>query len=72
MSRRYDTLQVVDNRDYYKGERRHELVWLRQSECEPLRSGDEGVSCGMKHPHLFPCSRASPAFVGMAGCNRRE
>ena len=67
----YDTLQILGNRDYFKGEMRHELIWLRRSECEPLRPGDPGVLCG-RHPTLFPCRNSSPGFVGMAACDQRE
>ena len=52
----YDTLQVVGNRDFQKGEARTEIIWLRRAECEALRPTDEGVMCG-RHP--YP-PRASP------------
>ena len=48
----YDTLQVVGNRDFQKGEARTEIIWLRRAECEALRPTDEGVMCG-RHPYSY-------------------
>lgn len=63
----YDTLQVVGNRDYYKGEARHEVIWTHRSECDELRASDPAVWCG-RHPHLNRCTAKSPGLHAMRRC----
>ena len=63
-----DSVQILDHKEYFSGETRHEIVLLRHAECSHLEPqhrpslGHEDVMCG-RYPNLFPCSPiASSSF----------
>ena len=62
-----DSLQVLDNMDSYAGERRHELILLRFSECEPLTHRTRGVMCGA-YPNLLRCNPENKALSMLQQC----
>ena len=51
----YDTLQIVNHREFHSVEARHEIVFLRHHEHDVLSPSTPGLMCG-RHPHLFTCS----------------
>ena len=63
-----DSLQIVNHFEFYAHTALHELVMLRQSECQRLSHAMEGLMCGA-FPALRNCSADDPALQRMdAGC----
>lgn len=66
-----DSLQILEHKEYFSREPRHEIVFLRHRECEPLSHDHPNVRCG-RAPQLRPCPPAddsqSPLWR-MANCN---
>eukprot|EP00966_Prymnesium_polylepis_P184761 4282086-Prymnesium_polylepis.1 len=61
-----DSVQILENNEYYSREPRHELVMLRMGEGAGLTS--LSVMCG-RHPHLSPCARGGAAALArLANC----
>jgi len=63
-----DSLQIVNHIEFYAHTALHELVMLRQTECQRLSHSMEGLMCGA-FPALRNCSADDEALQRMdAGC----
>ena len=51
----YDSLQIVNHREYHSIEARHEIVLLKLREESSFTLRTAGLMCG-RHPHLFHCA----------------
>jgi hypothetical protein len=63
-----DSIQILNPRyEYYSREPKHEILWLKRSECGTLSHSSPNVRCG-RSPHLFPCKPNSSALRQMSEC----
>ena len=67
-----DSLQIVNHIEFYAHTALHELVMLRQAECQRLSHSMEGLMCGA-FPVLRNCSADDEALRRMnTGCGPIE
>ena len=62
-----DSIQIVNHKEYFSQEPKHELVMLHLSECSILRAHTPGLQCG-RWPMLTPCSPDSEALRLVTDC----
>ena len=61
------SIQVVNHKEYFSQEPKHELIMLRLSECSKLDAHTPGLECG-RWPMLKPCSPDNEALQLVANC----
>ena len=52
----YDSVQILQHREYFSRESRHELIMLRLPNCAPLTAATPGLRCGKPPHHLRRCA----------------
>lgn len=68
----YDSVQILENWEWYSREPRHEIVMLRLREEDQLdHTTPSLVRCG-KRPHLSRCAPDAPALARVAACSERR
>ena len=60
-----DSIQLVNHTEHFAHTPLHELILLRQAECQPLDARLPGVMCG-RSPYLTPCTPDDAALQRMA------
>ena len=62
-----DSIQILENWEFYSNEPRHELIMLRLKESDTLTEATPGLRCG-RHPHLTQCPPDSEAIARVSSC----
>lgn len=66
-----DSIQILQHQEYFSREPRHELVFLRRSECQTLRPSWTEIKCG-RAPWLRTCSQEDAALRRLSTCGRQS
>ena len=63
-----DSVQILENNEYFSREPRHEVIMLRMAEGARLEASHSSVRCG-RYPDISQCSPDSAALARIGNCS---